>query len=57
MTKKELLNLYLKSGSSRNLAELLDHPHSISVKWEGGSQLEAFCTSGDSPGNEGNDGR
>ncbi len=56
MTKKELLNLYLKSESSRNLAELLAS-HSIFVKWEGGSQLEAFCTSGDSPGNEGNDGR
>ena len=29
----------------------------LPVPGKGGSQLEAFCTSGDSPGKEGNDGR
>jgi len=29
----------------------------LPVSGKGGSQLEAFCTSGDSPGRDGNDGR
>ena len=46
----DMLWKWIASGKLRCLGSSL-------ISDLGGSQLEAFCTSGDSPGKEGNDGR
>ncbi len=59
--KKKLFTRYFTSRSGRGLIERLiwgsEQSDSHYPSDHGDSQLEAFCTSGDSPGEEGNDGR
>ena len=55
--EKKLINFNSKKGNDGDvLLRRIRCPGSSLISDHGESQLEAFCTSGDSPGKEGNDG-